>query len=372
MTDRSALTIAIAAIAPTMFFATTATAQDEPATSEPAAYSSVWEEWTPSWSSADIANAAEALTGAWKTTGPVAEAGGDATGSAEMLMTVHPAPVSGVPDALYVEQYRADNPARPFRQSVMQFYNYNDGLRLRTYEIIRDDSGKGVLAGMGFVPEAFPDLSRSELIATLDLDVSASGNGFKGKTPYPYPTGVGGAVEMTSEITLSGDTLRTADRGYNAAGDVVWGSGDTGAYSWSRSEPWAKVERRPGGLALINLNSPDGESPEDGDRVFVHYTGWTADGGKFDSSRDKGQPWPLTWPVSEMRVIDGWKQGFDGVVDGSVRKFVIPAGLAYGENGVPRAGIGPNATLYFDTEVMAVQSAPEPESDEAGPNSPDE
>lgn len=371
MTDRFTLGFAFAAIAPAFLLTTPATlAQDENPQASAPAYSDVWEAWTPTWSSPEIARAAEALSGAWKTTGPIAESGGDATGSVEMLMTIQPAPVTGVPDALYVEQYRADNPARPFRQSVMQFYPFKDGLRLRTYEIIRDESGKGVLAAMGYVPEAFPDLNRNELIATLDLNVTPSGNGFKGQTPYPYPTGVGGAVEMTSEISLNGDALRTADRGYDAAGNVVWGAGDTGAYSWTRSEPWATVDRNAGGLALINLNHPNGEAPEDGGRVFVHYTGWTADGHKFDSSRDKGQPWPLTWPVSEMRVIEGWKQGFDGVVMGTIRKFVIPAGLAYGENGVPRANIAPNATLYFDTEIMAVQPKPEPESNDAGPNSP--
>lgn len=346
-------------------------AQDEPeaAPAAPLAYDEVWEAWSPTWSTQAIEKAAKAITGAWRTKTAVSEFGGDAGGSIEMLMTIHPAPVSGVADALYVEQYRADNPSRPFRQSVMQFYPYKNGVRLRTYEIMRDETGKGVLAAMGMVPEAFPTLSRDELLATLDLDIEMAGSGFKGRTPYPYPTGTGGAVEMTSTITVAGETMQTADLGYAADGSVVWGAGEDATYEWTRTEPWAKVEKRQGGLALINLAAGSGEAPVNGGRVFVHYTGWTAEGNKFDSSRDKGQPWPLTWPVSEMRVIDGWKQGFDGILQGTVRKLIIPAALAYGDRGVPRANIGPNATLYFDAEVMAVQ-APEPAPEGEAPAQP--
>jgi hypothetical protein len=351
---------------PAALLAAQAFAQDEqaPAPVETPSYTEVWGEWTPTWSDQEIAETAGAFIGAWKTTQAVASTGEDSA-SVDMLMTISPAPVEGVADALYVEQYRSDSPARPFRQSVMQFYRFKDGIRLRTYEILGSEDLKGVLTGMGMLPEAFPELSRDDLIATLDLDIKASSTGFAGKTPYPYPTGVGGAVEMTSEISVSGDSMRTADRGIAADGAVVWGSGDDAAYTWSRTKPWAKLEKRDGGLAILDLYHAEDDKPEAGGRVYVHYTGWTADGNKFDSSRDKGQPWPLTWPVSEMRVIDGWKQGFDGIMKGTVRKLVIPAALAYGERGVPRAGIGPNANLYFDAEVIAVQPPPPPPAEEA-------
>jgi hypothetical protein len=357
---------------PMMLIAGTAAAQDAAPEAAPLQYDEVWEAWTPSWSSPAIKSVAETFIGSWKTSTPVSEAGEGADSSVDMLMTVSPAPVIGVADALYVEQYRADEPGKPFRQAIMQIYAYKDGHRLRTYEILGDDSRKGILVGMGHVPEAFPELGRDELIATLDLDISPSGNGFKGRTPYPYPTGAGGAVEMTSEIAVMGDTMTTADRGYGADGTVVWGAGESASYEWTRADDWATVERKEGGLALITLANPDDDAPVDGGRVFVHYTGWTADGNKFDSSIDKGQPWPLTWPVSEMRVIAGWQQGFDGITKGTVRKLVIPAELAYGANGVPRAGIGPNATLYFNTEVITVQAPPPaPGEDDAGPQPQD-
>lgn len=355
MTQRFAAWLTI----PAMLLAGHATAQDNGADADPTpAYGDVWDAWSPTWSDPQIAKAAENFIGAWKTTQAVYEVGLDTEGSVEMLMTVSPAPVWDVADALYVEQYRADSPGRPFRQSIMQFYRFKDGLRLRTYEILRDEDGKGVLAGMGHLPEAFPALRREELIATLDLDVESTTGGFKGRTPYPYPTGTGGAVEMTSEIVVSGDSMRTADRGYAPDGSIAWGAGDDASYEWTRAESWATVDRRPGGLAIINLATPEGEEPVDGGRVYVHYAGWTADGNKFDASRDKGQPWPLTWPIEQMRVIDGWKQGLGGIANGTIRKLVIPPALAYGEAGVPRAGIAPNATLYFDVEVVAVQAPP--------------
>lgn len=346
---------------PALLLAGTAIAQDAPAPeAAPLQYGEVWETWTPTWTTPAIQSVAEAFIGTWKTTAPVGETGGDASGSTDMLMTVSPAPISGVADALYVEQYRADSPGKPFRQSVMQVYKFKDGHRLRTFEIMGDDSRQGILMGMGHLPEAFPGLGRDELIATLDLDISPSSNGFKGRTAYPYPTGVNGAVEMTSEITVDGDRMTTADRGYGPDGSIVWGAGASGSYTWTRAEDWANVERRPGGLATITFVNPDDDAPVDGGRVFVHYTGWTADGNKFDSSVDKGQPWPLTWPVSEQRVIEGWKQGFDNVHKGTVRKLIIPPALAYGAAGVPRANIGPDAVLYFNTEVITIQ-APAPD-----------
>ncbi|USN99171.1 MAG: FKBP-type peptidyl-prolyl cis-trans isomerase [Phycisphaeraceae bacterium] len=368
MKKRMAILLAI----PAMLSGGPALAQDsEPAAAQPTVYSDVWESWSPTWSDADIQQAAEAFIGTWKTTAAVGESGGDADGSANMLMIVEPAPVSGVSDALYVEQYRSDM-ARPFRQAVMQFYRYKNGLRLRTYEILRDETGKGVLVAMGLVPEAFPELSRDELIATLDLDIQLSGDSFKGKTPYPYPTGTGGAVEMTSDIMVSGDTMKTADRGYAADGSVVWGAGSDATYNWSRTECPFTVVRHDGGLATIDLAHPEDDQPETGGRVYVHYTGWTADGHKFDSSRDKGQPWPLQWPVSQMRVIAGWQQGFDGVMKGTVRKLIIPSSMAYGAQGVARAGIGPSATLYFDTEVIAIQAPPPPPEEAPAPDAPED
>ena len=63
----------------------------------------------------------------------------------------------------------------------------------------------------------------------------------------------------------------------------------------------------PSGLRIIELVEGDGASPEHGQTVQVHYTGWLENGNKFDSSRDRGEP--IAFPVGTGRVIQGWDEG---------------------------------------------------------------
>jgi peptidylprolyl isomerase len=106
------------------------------------------------------------------------------------------------------------------------------------------------------------------------------------------------------------------------------------------------------GLKYTDFVEGDGPSPETGQTVTVHYTGWLEDGTKFDSSLDRGQP--FTFAIGMGQVIAGWDEGVATMKVGGKRQLVIPSELGYGEQGAG-AVIPPNATLIFEVELLAVQ-----------------
>jgi peptidylprolyl isomerase len=107
----------------------------------------------------------------------------------------------------------------------------------------------------------------------------------------------------------------------------------------------------PSGLKYVDENVGDGKTPEKGKRVTVHYTGTLTDGKKFDSSRDRGQPFKFVIGVGQ--VIAGWDEGVMSMKVGGKRKLIIPANLGYGARGAGGV-IPPNAELHFDVELLGV------------------
>ncbi|MFT6396377.1 MAG: peptidylprolyl isomerase [Bradymonadia bacterium] len=85
------------------------------------------------------------------------------------------------------------------------------------------------------------------------------------------------------------------------------------------------------------------------DRVTVHYSGWTTDGEMFDSSVERGTP--ASFPLSGL--IEGWQEGIPLMVTGEIRRFWIPANLAYGNEG---AGGRPTGMLVFDIELISIDT----------------
>ena len=118
----------------------------------------------------------------------------------------------------------------------------------------------------------------------------------------------------------------------------------------AKKEAANKEHSSQSGLKWTVLKEGKGETPKRGDKVVVHYTGWLTNGKKFDSSRDRGEPFKFTVGVGQ--VIKGWDEGVMRMRPGDRFKFTIPANLAYGERGV--GPIPPNSVLVFDVEFIKV------------------
>jgi FKBP-type peptidyl-prolyl cis-trans isomerase len=95
-----------------------------------------------------------------------------------------------------------------------------------------------------------------------------------------------------------------------------------------------------------------GTEAHEGSTVKVHYTGTLKNGTKFDSSRDRNEPFEFT--LGKGMVIAGWDKGVVGMKVGGKRKLTIPSELGYGDKGSPPK-IPPKATLLFDVELVEVK-----------------
>ena len=95
----------------------------------------------------------------------------------------------------------------------------------------------------------------------------------------------------------------------------------------------------------------EGAEAAAGQKVSVHYTGWLENGSKFDSSKDRNDPFQFN--LGAGQVIRGWDEGVQGMKVGGSRKLTIPSELGYGARGAGGV-IPPNATLIFEVELLDI------------------
>jgi peptidylprolyl isomerase len=112
------------------------------------------------------------------------------------------------------------------------------------------------------------------------------------------------------------------------------------------------LTRTDSGLRYRDDQEGTGQEAKAGDQVVVHYTGTLEDGKKFDSSRDRNQP--FAFALGTGTVIRGWDEGVAGMKVGGRRTLVIPAELGYGSRGAGGV-VPPNATLVFDVELLEIR-----------------
>lgn len=105
-------------------------------------------------------------------------------------------------------------------------------------------------------------------------------------------------------------------------------------------------------LVIEDLRVGEGDEATAGCYISVHYTGWLADGSKFDSSHDRDEP--FEFPLGRHHVIQGWDVGVQGMRVGGLRKLTVPPKMGYGAMGAGDV-IPPNATLVFEVELLGVE-----------------
>ena len=159
---------------------------------------------------------------------------------------------------------------------------------------------------------------------------------------------------------IFGDILTRSLAALAAAGLLACGgqsdhkssSGAPGGFNAALGVDTVAMTRTPSGLRYQDVTVGQGKEAKAGRAVKVHYTGWLPNGEKFDSSRDRNEP--FGFDLGAGQVIAGWDEGVAGMRVGGRRKLVIPPNLAYGTAGSP-PDIPAGATLVFDVELLDVR-----------------
>ncbi len=274
--------------------------------------------------------------------------------------------VSGLGNAVYFEIARADSPWKAVRQGIFHVAKRPQGLSLRVYDFAGTPTFGEAVMGLWLAPEVFPAMSLSKLAPSCDFTLTLAGQKHDGRTPGRVPTVRGGAWEFESSIAFDGGEIAMSDRGFDVAGKQVFGTPEGKPVVFKKlPAPKTQVKRLEGGLIAIDFVPPVAgqiEVKENGARVAVHFTGYLqTDGTKFAGSKDPrwdnapSDPQLFSLPG---RMLSGWSMGIPGITKGTMRRLLMPSGLAFGTIGSPTWKVPPNTAVIFDVECMYVEDKP--------------
>jgi FKBP-type peptidyl-prolyl cis-trans isomerase len=191
------------------------------------------------------------------------------------------------------------------------------------------------------------NLAHTVKMQPLDLDQTAFLQGIKDVL-------TGGKTLMTEQEMAAALTVLQTEMTAKAA-DEAKKLGETnkveGAAFLATNKSKEGVVTLPSGLEYKIITAGTGAKPTAADTVICNYRGTLLDGKEFDSSYKRGQPTPF--PVG--RVIKGWTEALQLMPVGSKWQLFIPADLAYSDHPPPGSGIGPNAVLVFEVELISIQ-----------------
>jgi FKBP-type peptidyl-prolyl cis-trans isomerase FkpA len=168
----------------------------------------------------------------------------------------------------------------------------------------------------------------------------------------------GGLASSDQIQNILGDMLRSLVLLTSVGLSACGGSADrensppAAGFAASLGVDTTAMTKTPSGLRYQDITAGQGAEAAADRTVSVHYTGWLPNGEKFDSSRDRNEP--FSFSLGAGQVIAGWDEGVAGMKVGGRRKLVIPADLGYGTAGAP-PDIPPGATLVFDVELLDVR-----------------
>ncbi len=305
----------------------------------------------PQFSNDEAKAVADLLSGSWKTQAPVAVPGGQ---PANMVISAGPIFVRGLKDVIYVEMAREDGLHRPYRHLVWHLVNIKGQWNLQSLEFRRSKGELPSAVGFFGASSGLPIFSGDDLVATMSIPLTKNGDSLTGKTAFPYPTQIGGAVEMTSEISISPTNIEVADRGFDAEGKQVWGPAAGERYTFVKGDVGVKSVTEQSGLVSVTYPTTlTGEAAKDGELVSVNYIGYLPNGTIFDSSFERNAPFQY---AKGTKLIEGWSLSMADAQAGMRRRIYVPFGLGYGERA--RGKIPAMSDLVFELEVLKVEPAP--------------